>query len=89
MTKICCEACGSTKNITKHHLRPRHLGGKENKENIMFLCRECHNVVDKDSSLTIKEIELIQKYPILGILFTNKVWNKQIYCKKTKKKIKY
>lgn len=41
---VCCEVCGA-KAIDLHHIKSRGMGGsntKNNIENIMALCRECH-----------------------------------------------
>ena len=37
-----CENCGSKSNDI-HHLTFKSLGGKNNIENLMALCRKCHN----------------------------------------------
>jgi hypothetical protein len=44
-----CYVCGSTKNVTIHHMRDIH--SKKNKKRptvtgTMFLCRDCHDIVE-------------------------------------------
>ena len=59
----CCSECGSKKKLTLHHIIPKSLKGKSTKENLIVLCRNCHN---KEHSLkpdskrwTNDEIDLI------------------------------
>ena len=45
---ICCEICGKGGRADKagfdlHHLTPRSQGGKDVIENLILLCRKCHN----------------------------------------------
>lgn len=42
---IPCEVCGS-KSVDLHHIEPKGMGGsktKDNIENLIALCRDCHN----------------------------------------------
>jgi 5-methylcytosine-specific restriction endonuclease McrA len=39
---IPCENCGA-KAVDIHHIKPRSRGGKHNIENLIGLCRSCHN----------------------------------------------
>jgi len=38
-----CKKCGITENLTRHHIKPRSKGGKNNILNYITLCRECHD----------------------------------------------
>ena len=38
-----CAACGATTDLDYHHLVPRARGGEDSPENIIVLCRRCHN----------------------------------------------
>jgi hypothetical protein len=38
-----CALCGSTKDITLHHLIDRECGGATEEENLLSVCRSCHN----------------------------------------------
>ena len=45
-----CEVCGTTKNLDRHHIVPKRMGGRKNpaihdQENLMTLCRQCHGNV--------------------------------------------
>lgn len=38
-----CALCGSTKDITLHHLVYRECGGATEEENLLSVCRSCHD----------------------------------------------
>jgi len=38
----CCANCGSVENLTVHHKQPLSLGGDNNIDNLILLCKECH-----------------------------------------------
>ena len=42
-----CEICGAIRNLDRHHVIPRRMGGRKNpavhdESNLMTLCRSCH-----------------------------------------------
>lgn len=39
-----CGRCGSTENLELHHLFPVSLGGTNDKRNLLFLCKACHQL---------------------------------------------
>ena len=47
-----CQICGavpkSLRNLEAHHIVSRKDGGRENRENLIFLCAGCHFVVHRD-----------------------------------------
>lgn len=45
---IPCEICG-VRAVDIHHIVYRSRGGKNNIENLIALCRECHNKVHSES----------------------------------------
>jgi len=57
-----CVACGTTDNLTKHHLIPRKKGGKGKKNNTVKMCRDCHDDVHGFRTRKIKLKRLIKKY---------------------------
>lgn len=57
-----CVACGTTDNLTKHHLIPRKKGGKGRKYNTVKMCRECHDDVHGFRTRKIKLTRLIKRY---------------------------
>lgn len=38
-----CQACGSDKELTVHHIVPRHRSGPTHRKNLITLCRTCHD----------------------------------------------
>ena len=42
-----CRACSRTWALTLHHLKPRRDGGEDTEENMVVLCRECHDLADE------------------------------------------
>ncbi len=38
---VCCEVC-ARRSVDIHHLTPRSLGGTDEINNLMALCRTCH-----------------------------------------------
>lgn len=39
----CRKAISDYKELDLHHIIPRGMGGKDEPENLMALCRDCHN----------------------------------------------
>ena len=63
---VMCEMCQQDRAVDIHHLDARGMGGSKNKdyiENLMGLCRDCHNSAENDSSFNmfcrIKHLELV------------------------------
>ena len=61
---VMCEMCQQDRAVDIHHLNPRAMGGSKSKdyiENLMGLCRDCHNKAESDSSFNfyarIKHLE--------------------------------
>ncbi|MFC1999213.1 HNH endonuclease [Chloroflexota bacterium] len=45
-----CQICGDIRNLDRHHMVPRHAGGRKNpiihsEDNLIWLCRSCHRNV--------------------------------------------
>ena len=40
-----CYYCPSTKDLTLHHLIRREMGGATEPENLLVVCRECHDLI--------------------------------------------
>ena len=38
-----CSQCGTGENLTLHHIKPRKDGGKNVADNLITLCRRCHD----------------------------------------------
>ena len=53
---IMCEMCQQDRAVDIHHLNSRGMGGSNSKdyiENLMGLCRDCHNKAENDSSFNM------------------------------------
>jgi hypothetical protein len=35
--------------LTKHHVKPKNKGGRNTEENYFYVCRDCHNIIDRIS----------------------------------------
>ena len=44
-----CGICKSRSKLTIHHILPRSEGGQNNKENLIVLCRPCHDFVEEQN----------------------------------------
>jgi hypothetical protein len=42
-----CFVCKTRHDLTAHHIKPRRNGGKTNLKNLMALCHNCHDHVEK------------------------------------------
>lgn len=40
-----CAFCGNKNNLEEHHMIPLFMGGTNDDENLIFLCKECHKSV--------------------------------------------
>jgi len=43
----CCQHCGTTRNLTLHHVKYRRYGGTSTPDNLTTLCRDCHDAVHR------------------------------------------
>lgn len=43
-----CEVCGDTKWLEFHHVEFRSQGGKNDPENVILICKNCHNKAHSD-----------------------------------------
>lgn len=42
-----CQICGSKKDISVHHIRPKAFGGNDKEENLMPMCGDCHDEIHR------------------------------------------
>ena len=77
---VMCEMCQQDRAVDIHHLESRGMGGSKNKdyiENLMGLCRDCHNKAEADSSFNffcrIKHLELVCHQIYAMIEYNNKI----------------
>jgi len=42
-----CQDCGIRKRLTIHHIVPRTQGGSDHPDNLVTLCRTCHDAIHK------------------------------------------
>ena len=40
-----CSCCGSKTEVTLHHLIPREMGGATEEDNLLAVCRPCHDAI--------------------------------------------
>lgn len=45
LTSNGCYLCGSKLEVTLHHLIPRQMGGATEEENLLSVCRPCHDAI--------------------------------------------
>lgn len=50
-----CPRCNKRNVESLHHLLPRKYGGKDNIENLIFLCFECHDEVEVLTSILLEK----------------------------------
>lgn len=51
-----CEICGTTENVTLHHLIPFWSGGTTEAMNLVSLCRPCHDQAELDPRWTWEQV---------------------------------
>jgi hypothetical protein len=47
LTSSGCRLCGSELELTLHHLIPRGMGGATEEENLLSVCRPCHDAIHR------------------------------------------
>ena len=50
-----CAHCGSKENLEEHHMIPLQMGGTNDDENLVFLCKLCHSSVTAYQNRLSKE----------------------------------
>ena len=78
---VMCEFCQQDRAVDIHHLNSRGMGGSKTKdyiENLMGLCRDCHNKAENDSMFNmfcrIKHLENVC-HPVYAKIEYNKRMN--------------
>lgn len=41
-----CQMCGKKSDLEVHHIKPKENGGGDNPENLITLCRACHDIAE-------------------------------------------
>jgi len=60
-----CPACGERHILTRHHILPRRFfGNGKHNDNIVLLCRPCHNEVE----LRIPQYDVIATWKYFAIV---------------------
>lgn len=49
-----CQNCGSDKDLHVHHVTPRWDGGGNELQNLMTLCRNCHEKLHQEAMEALK-----------------------------------
>jgi len=63
-----CVFCGSTENLSKHHIIHKRFGGSNDEENIVIICETCHILLHKLTDLLLNylvETGQLHKHKIL------------------------
>jgi 5-methylcytosine-specific restriction endonuclease McrA len=58
----CCERCGSTHHLQRHHFIPRSKYGSHAKYNIQILCDSCHELLHAHMRKKVRKIRVRQSY---------------------------
>lgn len=62
-----CET-GNWRKLTVHHIIPREEDGKENPENLISLCQECHDIVEMAGCRSLLDIiNTIEKEEVVSL----------------------
>ncbi len=69
-----------------HHLRPQRYGGKSHPENLIPLCRPCHDVVDCTHHVTADHLKRMDMFPRLNSLLMARLLA-DVYDATTEKRI--
>ena len=70
-TKGKCEICGSTDNITVHHLSYDRWGGKEELSDLLTCCKRCHMKQHLNKLECVKQLEELES-PIRKVIINVK-----------------
>lgn len=73
----CCSNCGSTTNLEIHHKNPINNGGLNNIENLVRLCRTCHNSIDHKELMTNEVVDDIS--PAIEEYFNNLAYGEEVW----------
>lgn len=55
----CCQMCKTDEYLEVHHIRPRSTGGGDNEENLIVLCRKCHDIAELND---LKSAQIIRNW---------------------------
>jgi len=79
-----CYFCGSEEQIESHHILPQRFGGPDDDENLVDVCRDCHEKIEKVydqsfwSKIEISKAEYEPDYRNLDDEYTVK-WEPEIW----------
>ena len=68
LTAAGCRLCGATEDLTLHHLIPREMGGATEEENLLSVCRPCHEAIhsgDIDVNELVMEVSMQRMLTLL------------------------
>lgn len=51
-----CRICGARPTREVHHIRPKHLKGRDHPRNLIGLCLECHDEVHRKIEMGIQKV---------------------------------
>lgn len=73
----CCSNCGSTTNLEIHHKNPINNGGLNNIENLVRLCKTCHNSINHKELMTNEVVDDIS--PAIEEYFNNLAYGEEVW----------
>lgn len=69
-----CHLCKSNNDLTLHHLIPREMGGATEEENLLTVCRPCHDAIHSreiDVTDLVMEVHIKRTIRLLGAISNN------------------
>jgi len=83
--KWTCQSCGKKNGLTVHHIRPRSDLGNDMPNNLITLCKYCHNEIeqldfkDKWQIVDFKKRKYIKRDNKVALDNGDKDWHKWVY----------
>ena len=67
-----CKKCGAETNLQVHHLRyPEILGNENVSEDLIVLCKECHQKVHGIEAIVYKDLNMQKESGVIYLTWTN------------------
>ena len=87
-----CRICGNKENLQVHRITPRIMGGRNNEENLITLCKSCHMFLHCNPMLITNKSNLVKlavrKKNGRTLSYKGKKWGRKEISTQLKNKIK-